>query len=190
MKEKPIVLLDVDGVLADFETKFLEIARFLTGKQIVRDPTYWNMEDQCRLSDEESREVWNHVLQIDFARQLDPYPIAVEAVLELAEDVDVYFVTAPMNRHPTWAHDRALWLRDHFGDLGSNVISTHHKDRVCGHVFVDDKPKHIRSWSRAHPEGQAFLWSRPYNSEDDVPRIKSWRELRGVMGRILGLEVA
>lgn len=188
MRNRPTLLLDVDGVIADFETRFLALARIVTGRQIVRDPTHSDMGRQCALSEEEAREVWDHVRQIPFAREIDPYPIAVESVLELREIVNVYFVTAPMRGHPTWAHDREQWLRDLFGDLGQNVISTHHKYCVRGHIFVDDRTKHVDSWSRAHPEGQAFLWNKSYNSDSDLPRIKSWRELRGIVDRVLGLE--
>lgn len=182
---RPTLLLDVDGIIADFETAFLEVARDLTGRDIVRDPTQWCMEAQCRLTEEEAGEVWSVIHGSRFARDLDPYPFAVDNVKSLSELCNVYFVTSPMEENPTWAHDRALWLRSHFGDeLGSKVISTKHKHCVRGNVFVDDKPEHIEQWSRAHGDGAAFLWNRAYNSEIELPRVRSWRELHTVVHQL------
>lgn len=185
MKEKPIVLLDVDGVLADFESAFLHVARAVTQRQIVRDPTHWDMTRQCGLGPDEAREVWDVIHQSRLARDLEPYPVAIESVRILAEIASVYFVTSPMEENMTWAHDRALWLKSHFGDLGQNVISTSKKYRIHGHILVDDKPSHVEQWSETHVDSSGFLWNRPYNVEADLPRLRSWRDLHEVVSQIV-----
>lgn len=165
--KKPRVLLDVDGVLADFVTPALEVMKNVTGKPLPEDVLEdWDIfrsvdkSLQSHIYDEFKKEGWCYALK--------PYPGAIKGVSRLREIADVYFVTSPMHG-PHWAYERTKWLIDLFNAKTGHVISTNAKYVCRGNVLIDDKTSHIVKWGEHHPDALRILWKQPYN-EKDTPR--------------------
>lgn len=174
--KKPRVLLDVDGVLADFVTPALEVVKRVTGQPVPTDATQeWDLfrsypkEVQDLFYAEFKKEGWCYGLA--------PYPGALQGVNALREVADVYFVTSPMHG-PHWSDERARWLVDYFGAHRNHVVSTNAKYVCRGHVLVDDKTSHIVKWLSHHDDGIGIVWQQPYNEKDELPssavRAKTW----------------
>lgn len=165
---KPRVLLDVDGVLADFLTPSLKVIESVTGEPVP--PEYLTEWDFMRHYDKETSKKFYDIFKSEgWCFNLEVYPGAVEAVKELRGYADVYFVTSPMHgRH--WAFERTEWLDKHFGARRDHVVHTNAKYLCVGDVLVDDKPSHIIEWELSHPKGTGLLWNQPYNKYD-VPRM-------------------
>jgi 5'(3')-deoxyribonucleotidase len=178
------VLLDVDGVIADFTGKVLsEIERILGRYYEPHQVTQWSIKDALGLSDRDWKRVVDEVIcREGFAYFLDPYPGAVAAVKELAAD-HVYFVTSPWHSSETWCHDRTEWLCKHFGQAqGRKVIHTGHKHLVDGDVLVDDKPETVFEWARVNVRRVGVLWDRPYNQRSGLRlRTNDWDRLRQII---------
>ena len=119
---KPIVYVDMDGVLVDFETG---IARLTEQERSMYEDRY------------------DEVPGI-FAR-MDPMPGAIEAFTALSERFDVYILSTASWLNPSaWAH-KVEWVQAHFGhDEASpaykRLILSHHKDLSRGDVLIDDRP--------------------------------------------------
>jgi 5'(3')-deoxyribonucleotidase len=174
---KPRLLLDVDGVLADFLTPSLEVLRTLTGKSFrTEDFPYW---DLFRVVDPKWEAPFFRALgQPGVARSLEVYPGAQQGVARLHEMVDVYIVTTQLRGSPTWTHDREVWLQTHFSIPSHRVVHTSAKHLCTGEVFVDDRPENVLRWSKAHPKGIGLLWDAPWNRLDVVPeRVFGWDSL-------------
>lgn len=175
---RPVILLDVDGVLANFVEANLRTLRSLGIHREHDDVTTWEMAEALGL-DDTARAIMEFRWSLPgFCASLPPYDGAVAGVESLRGLGDVFAVTAPMFT-PHWQHERTEWLVEHFAFRRKDVISTHAKWLVRGDVMVDDKPAHVEAWSAAWPQGQAFCWARPYNEAFIGLRTSDWRVIAG-----------
>lgn len=170
MKHRTI-LLDCDGVLADFLSTVLRVAGVAVEKAAITD---WDLK-KC-LSAEDHRRVTDVLSHSDsIARDMDVMAGAQAAVECMrAAGFDVVVVTSPWLSNPTWEHQRRAWLRANFDIKGSDVISTSAKHLVDGAVLVDDKAEAVTRWGamRGRP---AVLFRHPYGGEPSGPFITGWK---------------
>ncbi len=174
---KPRLLVDVDEVLADFQSPAFEVIARITGRSYKpEDFEVWDIF--TALNDEELQAVGEAIELPGFCSSLRPTPGAVEAIWEIREFADVYVVTSPQhNRH--WVYERTEWLMEHFKFKKAQIIHTAAKYMVRGHAFLDDKPEHVQHWAHENPEGLAMLWHIPNTRAigQGLLRVKSWSEV-------------
>lgn len=165
---RPTVLLDVDGVLADFVSGYLALLAEHTG--IVRAPadvTSFDIAASLGLSPEQAARMKRAIDDAPhFARHLAVCPGAQEGVARLRKVAEVYVVTSPWNTNRTWTYDREQWLAEHFGIPHRRVVHTSAKHLVRGDVLVDDKTSTLREWQAAHRAGLAVQWVTLHNRHD------------------------
>ena len=168
----PRVLLDVDGVLADFVATYLEALALVTNRRrYAAEITTWSFKDALGLSKEVEGKVNAQLAKEGVASAMPVYSGAVKGVKSLTGVAEVYFVTSPFNS-PTWTYDREKWLLKHFGEeMSRRVVHTSQKHLVKGDVFVDDKTANVRRWAKEWPLGTPVLWNQPYNQSDHVGYI-------------------
>lgn len=160
---KPIVLLDVDEVLADFVGRILDEVRNVTGRDYFRaQVTGWDICEALGLSAEERAAVLSKPKEEGFCYSLEPIVGAIEGVKALREFADVRAVTSPY-KSKTWASERETWLCDLFGFERDHVVQTPGKDIVFGDVLVDDKLETCQVWSKRWRESTSILFSAPWN---------------------------
>ena len=177
---KPRLLLDVDGVLANFDEALFDVLVEIGGpRYTAHDMKGWFIEDQI---DEAFRPELRRRMRLPgFCSGLEPYPGVVEAVTRLNTVADVYFVTAAMYDAPFWMWEREQWLVRTFDVHARQILFAHAKFLVQGDVFVDDRPKNAELWHHHFPLGKAFLWDQPYNSRTTsgtgVVKTLDWDEV-------------
>jgi len=172
MTDEPILLLDVDGVLANFVAGALKSLKDLFDIAGTHDDVVdWHFETCFNLDDAQLAKLMHAWKQPGWCAALPVYDGAREAVVALHQHAVVHPLTAPFDSQ-TWVMERDAWLLEHFGFPRKEIVQTEAKHLVKGDVFVDDKPEHVINWQRAHPSGVAVLWARPYN------RTAAWRGLR------------
>ncbi|XP_061088863.1 5'(3')-deoxyribonucleotidase, mitochondrial-like isoform X1 [Conger conger] len=141
------VLVDMDGVIADFEGGFLKKYR----AKYPNEP-YIHLQDrrgfwvstqygQLR-SDlcEKAMSIWESK---NFFLELDPIPGAVEAVKEMSEmeNTDVFICTSPIKHYSHCPYEKYAWIEKHFGhEFLEQIILTRDKTVVSGDLLIDDKP--------------------------------------------------
>ncbi len=129
MKKKKILHYDLDGVLADFNKGLLKAASI-------------HQTSPFRISDEKDIDELIYKTP-DFYENLPVMPGAIEAVKEMMELFDVYFLSTPMWDEPSSYSAKRVWVENHFGEAArKRLILTHRKDLVIGHYLVDDRLKH------------------------------------------------
>lgn len=162
---RPVVLLDCDGVLADFVGAALELINDQLGKRFTRDDvTGWDFTASLGLQPDVGAWIKRQIgATKGFASSLDAYPGAVDGVRRLCEVAEVYVVTAPWNSNATWAFERESWLKHNFGIGHDRVIHTSAKHLVHGDILVDDKTSTCKQWRAAWPDGVVLRWSTPHN---------------------------
>ena len=160
---RPIVLLDVDGVIADFTNTVRRTVAEVG--YVLPTPTEWNFTLSF------PAEVADHYLdrasQPGWCAGIDPYPGAERFVAELRTLGDVVAVTAPLGCCPTWESERREWLRCRGIH---DVVSTRRKDLVYGDVLIEDKVENLRAWyDRSQRDAYGILVQHTYNRHADWP---------------------
>jgi len=118
-KNKKIVYVDMDGVIADFDKNLPEF-------------------DYGRLSDEE----WDLFLDKDqYFTKLEQVEGAADALRWLKKYFRVYILsTAPWNAPNSWTEKR-LWIGKHFPAFKKKLILSHNKHLCIGDYLIDDRTK-------------------------------------------------
>ena len=112
---KPIVLIDMDGVLCDFDKRKAELeAEGIKGPKLFSHPTAY--------------------------KDLEPIEGAIEAWHYLQDEYETYILSTPPWSNPdAWAEKRK-WVDQHFGKSAhKKLILCHHKGLVKGDFLIDDR---------------------------------------------------
>ena len=145
---KPILYIDMDNVLVNFESGI------------------------DRLDDDTKAEYQGRLDEVPGIFSLmDPMDGAVEVVIRLQEVYDVYILsTAPWLNPSAWS-DKLLWIQRYFGadqnsSLYKRLILSHHKHLNQGAIIIDDRTKngveaftgqHLHFGTHDRPNGSSVL---------------------------------
>jgi len=158
------VLIDVDGVVANFAEAFVEVVNeVLDRNHVESDIITYDFSDSLGLDDYDWQVLDRTLGSIGLAEGLDTYPGAVEGVRSLMGVAEVYFVTSILKVCSTWTYDRTQWLKKLFGDaVEERIVFTDQKQLVQGDIFIDDMPANVNKWAK-HNRGVAVLWEQRHN---------------------------
>lgn len=181
---KPIVLLDVDGVVVDFASAFRRFVQMGVDKKLpaVEVFTDHDIENCMNLSAQELSDLDHRLFSNDvWPAYIAPTSYVVNKVEELKKFSEIVFVTAPWPKCPTWTWHRDDMLKIQFP--GVDRIHTSAKHRVKGDILIDDKFDTL-----AVDRGQTWrgvLWTQPWNrNEKWDDRVSDWDDvLRLVHGQ-------
>lgn len=152
MNKKPTLYLDMDGVLADFDTAARALIRATKEEQLEAQQTgRWPDHKWRQIADREH-----------FYAELPKMPLADELV-ELAVkfrdnlDYDVKILTAiPHNNDMHEAfHDKVDWMNQHYGQYGFRVHFGPYSEDKQHHctssddILVDDRTSNCNEWRKA-----------------------------------------
>lgn len=171
-----LLLIDQDGVLADFEEGLRQKWR-----QAYSDVA--PLAPAARLSFYAHRDYPEHlrerVAKICFAerffRDLPPLPGAIAGIQALADaGHDVRICTSPLLQNPYCVAEKYQWVAQHLGVAWlDKLILTKDKTLVQGDYLIDDKPEIQGGLS---PAWQQLLYDATYNQTvTHLPRMR-WDE--------------
>lgn len=176
------ILVDMDGVLANWG------ARYDAGLDrhgdaaifIPRTADQRHFDLMADRSEDQQAIIRSVMAEPGFYAELEPMPGAIDAVLQMASEFEVFICTSPWMANPTCVQDKLDWVERHLGAPWlSRVIVTSDKTTVDADVLIDDRPD-IPMVERA--SWQQVLFDQPYNqtSPDEEPRLRitnwdSWR---------------
>ena len=113
--EKPILYIDMDGVLCDFDKRAAELKeKGFKDASLFRHP--------------------------DAYRDLEPIKGAIEAWHALQEKYETYILSTPAWSNPdSWAEKRK-WVEKYLGKTAhKKLILSHHKGLLSGDILIDDR---------------------------------------------------
>jgi 5'(3')-deoxyribonucleotidase len=171
VKRQLRILLDVDGVLADFTSAALDIVAKVCGRRYaLADVARFDICDAFGLPKASRRLVMGTIARTPgFVSSMEPLPGALEGVAKLRAMADVYILTTPWPGSPTWEHERREWLAHHFKIEHKHVLQGDPKFLVDGDVFVDDRSGNVRAWLAERPMKCGVLWGTRHNTDEAVP---------------------
>ena len=153
------ILLDVDGVLADFAGAFLKILNRQTGrKHRESDVTSFAFGECVCPEPLEEAAVWDEVAATPaLVGNLDEYPGAMAALESLRAKHEVLAVTTPNYGCPRWMWERRNWLVQR-GFSDHEIVFCHDKSLIKGDILIDDHPAHVAKYGDG-----GRLVKRPWN---------------------------
>jgi 5'-nucleotidase len=175
-----LILLDQDGVLADFDEGFRRAWR---ARHPDHSPVARAQRRAFRVRDDYPAERRADVERIyaspGFFRGLEPVAGSIEAVREmLALGFDVRICTAPIDDYQHCVVEKYQWIEHHFGRLFTRrMILSKDKTLVAGDWLIDDNP--VVKGARV-PVWRHAVLDAPYNVESTAQariRWETWREL-------------
>lgn len=171
------VLVDCDGILADFVSAYLALVREHTGRDHVHaDVTDFELH-KCVTSKDEDTFIWQNLIdRPGFISNMVDLPGAAEAMADLRSFAKVTCLTSP-HLGPYWMHERAQWLLAR-GFKKRDIIFASDKSHVRGDVLIDDRKDNVVDWAKANPSGLAILMDCPWNqgSAPHCIRARGWQE--------------
>lgn len=158
--ENKTILVDVDGVLADFVGPVLGKIQEVSGLVY----TYSDVARDVRFLPGYSEDIENYVLSEGFCKSLPVISGSLQFVQDLQDcGFKIVYVTSPYYGSKTWSHERTSWLEDNFGANRDNIIFARNKKYVHGHALVDDKPENVIEWSK-YWNRLSYLVEQPWNT--------------------------
>lgn len=156
-----IILLDVDGVIADFLTPFIALGNKISGLSLQEsDIKDWEVADI--FPEQYRKQIVQEAKAQGFCSNILPYPRAIEAVKSLKILGDIYVVTSPWHSQ-TWVYERSEWLNKYFDFDRRKIIYTSSKYLVRGDILIDDKVDTVEKWIELNPSSIGFIWESPYS---------------------------
>ncbi len=171
---RPLVLVDCDGVLADFVGAFLGTVNYQLGTEYQREQVTTFGFDTLPGWTANAPFAWSLARHVGFCRDIPPLPGAVEGFRALREIVDVEICTSPMYGAPHWVHERDVWLETHFDISHKHIHHVRKKHRMDAAVLLDDSGENLDLWAQHRPDSLALMWDATYNRSFKHERVSSW----------------
>ncbi|WP_189535915.1 5' nucleotidase, NT5C type [Paludibacterium paludis] len=178
-----LILVDQDGVLADFERGFYDTWRAgghdFPGIEPAARRCFYVRDDYPR----EYREKVDAICAAKgFYLDLPPVEGAVAAMRAMLEmGLDVRICTSPLQRYRHCVPEKYEWVERHLGtEFVSRLILTRDKTLVHGDILVDDKPEitGVRT-----PDWWHVVFDQPYNRHIGGARA-TWADWQSVLLRL------
>jgi len=181
----PIILLDMDGVLVDWDRGFFKA----WGGRTPIDRTQSYSMEACVPEDRRAEALELYHAE-GFFLGLPPMEGAVEAVRTMAaRGFRLLLCTAPVLTSRHCAGEKFEWVRKHLGEewVGRIVLTTD-KTAVRGDILIDDKPKITGSQM---PSWRQLVFTAPYNRDMTKPhvRLERWADWPGAVFGMLSAAV-
>lgn len=193
-----ILGFDVDGVLADFNSSFIQRVIDITGKDLFPPRPFaiptWNYPEHYGYAKADTTAVWNDVkADPGFWSGLNAYADVVPVIRWLSklaeyDQADVYFIT---NRMGVAAKAQTeMWLSARGVDSPTVLLSVDKggmAKALALDFYVDDKNENCVDVVVTSPKTKTYMIAQPWNAEQlNVPRIASLSTLVSDIQRAMG----
>ena len=178
-------LIDMDGVLADFEAEFLR-----RWKERYPDELAVAIEDRrgFPLKKDYPERLHRTIREIfteeGFYAALPPVEGGMAALDAMrTEGLDVWICTSPLSSSRTCMQEKVDWVAEHLGDRWvRRLIITRDKTLVRADVLIDDRPE--VTGSEREPMWEHVLYDQPYNRNVAGLRRLDWSNWREILSEV------
>jgi 5'-nucleotidase len=164
------IAVDMDGVLADTETHFIQYYEKESGEKVNRH-SLLGVPESIAFPDKTA--VRRYVHTPGFFRTLPLIKGGVSAIEKLMEDFEVFIVSAAME-FPLSLFEKKQWLEEHFPFISwRNIVFCGDKSIIKTDYLIDDHIKNLDNFS-----GKPLLFSASHNVHvNHHKRLNNWEEI-------------
>ena len=174
------ILVDMDGVLSDFDGEFLKRWRERYPEKIyipLEERTSFYVKDSY--PEDLKPLVTDILLEPSFFREMMPMTGAIQAMKEMKDmEFEIFICTSPLTAYKNCVLEKYEWVEKHLGaDWVSQIILTKDKTLVKGDYLIDDKP--AISGVETNPTWEHIVYDRPYNRDVSKKRLdwSNWKDV-------------
>ncbi len=172
--KRPVVMFDVDGVLADFVYSFTVLANRLYGTPVTLTDDQPRWDGFPGMTPEQIDETWAVINRSpDFWTNVKPAVAThtFDRINSLQDKANVYFTTNRKDYGTDTAGQTWQWLQDN-GVLLPSVVLVEKKGELARSInadfLIDDKAGNaIYAAYHAAPKLKSYILDRPYNQFDN-----------------------
>ncbi len=172
------IAVDMDGVLADTETHFIQYYEAESGEKVNRK-SLLGIPENIAFPDKTA--VRRYVHTPGFFRTLPLIEGSVFAIKKLMENFDVFIVSAAME-FPLSLFEKKQWLEEFFPFISwKNIVFCGDKSIIKADYLVDDHIKNLDNFS-----GIPLLFSASHNvNVNHHKRLNNWKEILAYFDAVL-----
>jgi 5'-nucleotidase len=173
------ILIDMDGVIADFENAFL--ARWI---KLYPDKEYIPVDKRTthRIVDQYPLEFRRLVEEIyyqpGFFKTLLPIPNSINSLKTMLEiNYDVFICSSPLENFRNCVLEKYEWVEEQLGfDWTRRLILTKDKTLIQAEILIDDSPAIKGS---IQPVWEQIIYDQPWNKNGIGRRLTwdNWKEV-------------
>ncbi len=181
-----VVLVDMDGVLADFDQRLLDVLseRHPQVQQPAKDERAFPLKNS--FAAEHHALLAAIMTEPGFFARMAPIEGAIDSMhAMLAAGLDVRICSAPLASSPACAAEKVAWVAEHLGTSWvDRLVLARDKTYVRGDYLIDDAP--VAKGSGLAPTWEHVYYDQPYNrpgrpnadpQRRRLPRWTSWRDV-------------
>uniref|UniRef100_A0A0K8S112 5'(3')-deoxyribonucleotidase, cytosolic type n=1 Tax=Crotalus horridus TaxID=35024 RepID=A0A0K8S112_CROHD len=179
------VLVDMDGVLSDFEGGLLRdfVASYPEEPhvELAQRKGFLALDQYRRLREDLGEKIASVYESPGFFLSLQPIPGAIEAMHEMNEmpNTDVFICTSPIRKYEYCISEKYRWVAQHLGpNFVGRLILTRDKTVVSADLLIDDKDT-IKG-VEPNPSWEHILFSCCHNKHLKLQpprrRLESWTD--------------
>ncbi len=171
----------MDGVLADFEARFLENWR----KKFPNHPhvpleqreTFYLEEDYPDGLEKDIQSIYS---ARGFFENLDIIPGSIEALTKMeALGHEAFICTSPISKYENCILEKYHWTSKNLGyEWTKKMIVTKDKTLIYGDILIDDKPEHLGVRT---PVWKYVLFDAPYNKKVKSELRITWKNWEKIL---------
>lgn len=183
MLENPLlILVDMDGVVADFERGFLESWQNRYPQKpfipLNERRTFSLAAEYAQIGESvRARALYS---EAGFFASLPAIDGAVEALYALDKLVNIRICTSPLTKYQDCVLEKYCWVDQNLGSKWvDRIIMTRDKTLVSGDILIDDRPT---LFGVQQPSWEHIIFDQPYNREALDKRRLNWQNYREVLG--------
>ena len=164
------IAVDMDGVLADTETHFIQYYEAESGEKVDRN-TLLGVPESQSLS--RIKQLFAICAYARFFQNTSVYSGSVYAIKTLMEDFDVFIVSAAME-FPLSLYEKKQWLEEHFPFISwKNIVFCGDKSIIKTDYLIDDHLKNLDNFT-----GIPLLFTASHNVHvTSHHRLNNWDEI-------------
>jgi len=174
------ILIDMDGVIADFDGEFLKRWRERYPDKFfvpIKDRTTFYVKEQY--PDELKSLVSEIIWEPNFFRDMMPVDGARDALFEMDKmGFEVFICTSPLSTYKNCVLEKYEWVDKVLGpDWVHRIILTKDKTLIKADSLIDDKP--IIKGVENPPSWEHIFYDRPYNRDMEKRRLtwENWKDV-------------
>lgn len=189
--------VDLDGVVADYETRMRDVTARITNTDPKDIPTAstWSLVESGWPFADEADFMRVHQIAVNehnLYRDMDPIPGASDALWALSDaGIRIRVVTHRLVvnfLHATAVADTVAWLDQHNIPY-RDICFVRDKADVGCHLLIDDSPINIASLQSKRGPDSVAIFHQEYNSHLEGIRVHNWGDVLNLVRQRTGLEI-